>query len=74
MKLVNPHKIKILAQTKRTTLRNIKKWGEEGSKLNDFSGFSANSWRARRLRSPPLEHRWPGREPGLVERTLGWPS
>lgn len=39
MKLVNPHKIKILAQTKRTTLRNIKKWGEEGSKLNDVLGL-----------------------------------
>lgn len=31
----NPHKIKILVQAKRTTLTNIKKWGEEGFKLTD---------------------------------------
>jgi hypothetical protein len=35
--------------------------------------FNANSWRARRLRSPPLEHRWPGGEPGLADRTPGRP-
>lgn len=34
---------------------------------------NANSWSARRLRSPPLEHRWPGGEPGLADRTPGWP-
>ena len=34
---------------------------------------NANSWSARLLRSPPLEHRWPGGEPGLADRTPGWP-
>ena len=47
--------------------------GSGAERCSRARSSNANSWSARSLRPPPLEHRWAGGEPASQERTPGWP-